>query len=85
MQLKADVTGVPVLVPKITEAASWGAGILGGMAAGQFGSAAKALEMSLEFVQKFTPDPVRHQQFTERYHLYQELYPALRGILHRMH
>ena len=36
LQLKADITGIPVVVPRITEAASWGAGILGGIAAGHF-------------------------------------------------
>jgi xylulokinase len=84
LQLKADITGIPVVVPRITEAASWGAGILGGIAAGHFNSARQALSTSLEFVRRFEPDPQRHQAFTERYNLYREIYLAMQSILHRM-
>jgi len=84
LQLKADITGVPVVVPRITEAASWGAGILGGIAAGHFSNFQQALDSSLEFVSRYEPDPQRHQAFTERYNLYREIYPAMQSILHRM-
>ncbi len=84
LQLKADITGIPVVVPRITEAASWGAGILGGIAAGHFSSARQALAGSLEFVSRYEPDSKRHQAFTERYNLYREIYPGMQSILHRM-
>jgi xylulokinase len=44
VQLKADITGIPIVVPRITEAACWGAALLGGVGAGVFGSAAQAME-----------------------------------------
>lgn len=84
LQLKADITGIPVVVPRITEAASWGAGILGGIAAGYFSNANQALAGSLEFVRRYEPDPRRHQAFTDRYNIYREIFPAMQSILHRM-
>jgi xylulokinase len=84
LQLKADICGVPVVTPCITEAASWGAALLAGTAAGLFSSAAEAAEEMLHFDRIFDPNPKRVALYEERYALYREVYPALRGIHHRM-
>jgi xylulokinase len=41
-QIVADVTGIPVVLPGITEAASWGAAVLAGVGVGLFPSAETA-------------------------------------------
>ena len=84
LQLKADICGIPVVVPRITEAASWGAALLAGMAAGIFSSAAEAAEEMLQLDRRFDPNPQRMALYEERYALYQEVYPALRDLHHRM-
>jgi xylulokinase len=84
LQLKADICGIPVIVPRITEAASWGAALLAGAAAGHFSSAAKAAEEMLHLDRRFEPNPKRMARYEERYELYREVYPALRDIHHRM-
>ena len=84
LQLKADITGFPVVVPRITEAAGWGAALLAGMGAGHFSSAAQAAEEMLHLEQRFDPDPARAARYEERYALYREVYPALVGLHHRM-
>ena len=84
LQLKADITGIPVVAPRITEAASWGAALLAGVGAGQFASAAQAAEEMLHLERRFDPDPARAARYEERYQLYREVYPALKGIHHRM-
>ena len=84
LQLKADITGIPVVVPRITEAASWGAALLAGMGAGRFASAAEAAVASLQLERRFEPNPERAARYEERYALYREVYPTLRGIHHRM-
>jgi xylulokinase len=84
LQLKADITGIPVVVPRITEAASWGAALLAGAGAGHFASAADAAEEMLHLERRFEPDPARAAMYEERYQLYREVYPALKGIHHRM-
>jgi xylulokinase len=84
LQLKADICGIPVIAPRITEAASWGAALLAGAAAGHFSSAAEAAEEMLHLDRKFEPNPKRMARYEERYELYREVYPALRDIHHRM-
>jgi xylulokinase len=84
LQLKADITGVPVVAPRITEAASWGAALLAGVAAGHFASAAQAAEEAVHLERKFEPDPKRAARYEERFALYREVYPTLKSIHHRM-
>ncbi|HET6443571.1 MAG TPA: FGGY-family carbohydrate kinase [candidate division Zixibacteria bacterium] len=84
LQLKADICGVPVVVPAITEAASRGAALLAGAAAGHFSSAAEAAEKKLLFGRRFDPDLKRKALYDERFDLYREVYPALKSIHHRM-
>jgi xylulokinase len=84
LQLKADICGVPVTVPKITEAASFGAALLAGTAAGHFSSATEAAEEMLHLDRTFEPNPIRMARYEERYALYREVYPTLKDIHHRM-
>ena len=84
LQLKADITGLPVAVPRVTEAASWGAAALAGTAAGCFASQGQAVEDSLQFDRIFEPYPQRSEIYTQRYALYRKIYPALAEINHLM-
>jgi xylulokinase len=84
LQLKADITGVPVVAPRITEAASWGAALLAGVGAGHFANAASAAQKLIHLERRFEPHPERMARYDERYALYQELYPTLKDIHHRM-
>lgn len=84
LQLKADVTGIPVIVPRITEAACWGAALLAGAGAGHFASVAKAAEETLQLRRRVEPDPERQARYEARYALYQEVYPAVKSIHHHM-
>jgi xylulokinase len=84
LQLKADITGVPVVAPRITEAASWGAALLAGLGAGHFVSAAEVAEETVYLDRWFEPNPERAARYKERYALYREVYPALKGIHHRV-
>jgi xylulokinase len=84
LQLKADITGVPVIAPRITEAASWGAALLAGVGAGHFASAAEIAEETVHLERRFEPDPGRMACYEERFALYREVYPTLKSIHHRM-
>jgi xylulokinase len=84
MQLKADITGLPVVVPQVSEAACWGAAILAGVGAGLFADPAQAAEEMLRLESRFEPDPERSARYAQRYDLYREIYPAVRGIQGRM-
>jgi xylulokinase len=84
LQLKADITGIPVAVPRITEAASWGAAALAGTGAGVFSSAAQAIESTLQFDRVIQPDPANQANYQHRYELYIQMYPVLRDLLHKL-
>jgi xylulokinase len=87
LQLKADITGIPVAVPHVTEAAGLGAALLAGVGAGVFPSAAAAADASLHIAATVTPDPVVRRAYAERYRLYRDLHDALapfnRGLRRR--
>jgi xylulokinase len=84
LQLKADVTGIPVLRPAVTEAACWGAALLAAQGAGLFADAARAAETSVTFTDRFQPNSDRTIAFKERFQLYQQLYPLLKQIHARL-
>ena len=84
LQLKADITGIPVVAPKITEAAGFGAALLAGVGAGLFSSAAEAANRFLELTDEYHPDETRHAAYTGQFELYRQVYPAIAPITHRL-
>jgi xylulokinase len=80
LQLKADVTGIPVVTPRVTEAAALGAALLAGAGAGIFATAAEAAERCLVLSDSYEPDAQRHAAYQQRFELYRELYPAIAPI-----
>jgi xylulokinase len=84
LQLKADISGIPVVAPRITEAAGWGAALLAGLAAGRFTNVAQAADDCVHLERRFEPNPARAARYSERFALYREVYPALKEILHRL-
>jgi xylulokinase len=84
LQLKADITGIPVSTPQVTEAAGMGAAILAGVAAGIFRDPATAIDEHLQITKTYQPNPKIKALYDERYELYKNLYPALRDINHKL-
>jgi len=76
-QIKADVTGVPVVVPRVTSAACLGAMFLGGQAAGLWTDPVAAARSANPIVKRFEPDPSRHAFYGRLYSLYNRLYSAV--------
>jgi xylulokinase len=76
LQIKADITGCPIKVPQITEAAATGAALLAGMGANIFHSAEEAASSVLHAVQIYEAD----KQAVEKYNtIYEHTYlPARR-------
>ncbi len=76
LQIKAEITGCPIKVPQITEAAATGAALLAGMGANIFHSGEDAASAVLHTVQIYEPDA----QAVEIYNtIYEQTYlPARR-------
>jgi len=84
LQLKADVTGLPVRRPRVAEAGCLAAAILAGVATGVYRSVPEAARAVIAFEKSFEPDMDRHAAYSARYELYVRLYPALKDILHAL-
>jgi xylulokinase len=84
LQLKADISGIPVVVPHVTEAACWGAALLAGAGAGVYSSIKEASARSVKLAAQYDPDPGRSSQYAELFGIYQDLYPTIKNILHRL-
>ncbi|PKO12946.1 MAG: hypothetical protein CVU39_21810 [Chloroflexi bacterium HGW-Chloroflexi-10] len=84
LQLKADITGTPVLRPRVTEAAAWGAALLAGYGAGVFADLGSAAEQHVVLEQRFDPKTTQLEQYRKSFAIYSQIYPALAPILHQM-
>ena len=82
LQLKADVFGKPVVSLQVSEAACLGAAILAGTAAGVFGSIDAGVKACVRSSECFTPDPIQHKLYEERFQRFCGIYPLLEGFNH---
>ena len=84
LQLKADITGIPVAVPSVTEASGLGAVILAGVGAGIYPDSCQAIESILEFEKRIEPQSETRKAYQARFEIYRDLYPTVKSILHRL-
>lgn len=80
MQIKADITDLPVSIIHTSEAASLGVAMLAGWATGVYSSLAEAAEQLTKPRKTFTPRPERVAHYQRQLTIYNDLYQALRGV-----
>jgi xylulokinase len=80
LQLKADITGKPIIRLDITESGCLGAAIQAGIACGLFSTREEALKKLVNQGQRFDPDPNEGEQYEEAFQLYQEIYHTVKPI-----
>ncbi len=77
-QIKADVTGLPVRVPRDVETTATGAAVVAVIAAGLDGDAVSVAERFVEYEpEEYAPDPSRMQLYEAVYSRYREYYGSL--------
>ena len=76
-QLKADVTGRPLVVPNVTEAAALGAAILAGIGAGLYKNAEEALKRVYKEKSRFSPRVENTKRYDRYYNVYRKIYKPL--------
>ncbi|MGE4488205.1 MAG: L-fuculokinase [Kiritimatiellales bacterium] len=81
LQVRADIFGIPIIRPRITEAGLLGTAMLAGIATGVFNNAIEAAELYVHDDRIFEPDAERHAIYREKQALYERLYPSLKPIL----
>ncbi len=83
-QLKADVTNLPVAVPRVAETAVLGAAILASVGVGIHPDLATATRRMVAIEDRLTPNPAVRAIYDQAYELYAGLYPALAQSFHRL-
>ncbi len=84
-QIKADVLGAPVTVPKLGHGAAAGAAILAGLATGMWPDLEAAKSITVGDGETFEPDPDMTDKYARRLELYRELQAALPPITRQLH
>ncbi len=77
LQMKADVIGMQIEKPVVTEAAVLGAAMLSALGHGEFSSLAESSEAFYRKSCVFDPNPANHQAYTEPYRRYQDMVKTL--------
>lgn len=83
-QTEADVTRRPVATTTQSDAATLGAAILAGIAAGYYANAMEAASQMVQICRTFEPDPRNFDVYDEAYSTYRQVYDALCPVFPRM-
>lgn len=84
MQLKADLTGLPVETVNQPEGGAFGAAVLAGVAVGAFSAVDEATEKLVRRVRRYEPDPRRTAAYEPRVHEYKAALQTLEPIAHEL-
>ncbi len=77
LQMKADVTGLPVSVPHELETTALGAALVAGVSCGVFDDLHQAVQMCVGVASYIEPNTKHRQVYESAYALYREVYAAL--------
>lgn len=76
-QIKADVLGMPVLLPQTSVGAPFGDALLAGMGVGLYDDIAR-IGAAVNIKAEYTPNMTHHQRYTRQYALFRRLYEHLK-------
>lgn len=80
LQLKADITGKPIVRLDVTESGCLGAAIQAGIACGVYASYGEAIDRLIRLGDRFEPNQIIGQQYAEMYATYRLLYQQVRPL-----
>ena len=84
MQVHADVSNVPITVPKVTEGPCLGSAILGAVAGGIYPDIQTAAEHMTSVDYVIAPDAEKHAQYRFYFEKYQEFYALAKDWMHQV-
>ncbi len=79
-QIMADVLGVPVHVPAVTESSALGAALCAGVGAGWYASLTEPRPVLRRRAASYQPDPAAAEVYAERYPAWREVYRRMLDI-----
>lgn len=80
-QIKADITGKPIVVPSSDTATTLGAAILAGVGVGLYKDFEEAVKLTVKAKRHHLPNKDNHELYKQNYKTYIKLYDNLKGIM----
>jgi xylulokinase len=77
-QIKADVLGIPIVLPRTPIGSPFGAAILAGMGTSAFPDARKSVLEMVRLEKRFDPNIENHERYTQSYRLFRDIYEHLK-------
>jgi xylulokinase len=77
-QIKSDVLGLPLLVPRISVGSAFGAAVLAGIGVGTFTDIRKSLLEMVQLDRRFEPNLANHKKYMQIYQLFRDIYEHLK-------
>jgi xylulokinase len=78
-QIKADVLGRPLLLPRTSVGSPFGAAVLAGMGVGVYPDVRKSLLEMVQLERRFDPNPANHERYNRTYQVFRDIYDHLKG------
>lgn len=82
-QIKADVTGLPILAVSSDTATTLGAAILAGVGVGFYSSFDEAVELTVKVKRQYEPNDSKREVYDKNYRTYLDIYNDLKATMHR--
>ncbi len=76
-QMKADILGMTISIPKVEDAAALGAALLAGAGTGQYSDLHKAAQDLVKVRKSYLPNEERHEVYSAIYNQYERIYDSV--------
>ena len=83
-QIKADVLGVPILIPRTSVGAPFADAFLVGMGLGIYQDLQGALDQMIRIKARYEPNEEHHELYNEMYGIFRNIYENLREEFDRL-
>lgn len=83
-QIKADVLGLPIVLPGSSVGAVFGGAVLAGLGTGLYTDAATVVRDSFRVKERFVPDAEKHRLYREHHEVFRGLYDQLKSSFARL-
>lgn len=78
-QIKADILGVPILLPEAGTGAPFGNALMVGMGLGIYPDIRQTVRDTVKIGKRYEPNLANHAHYNEIYYIFRQIYESLRG------
>ena len=83
-QIKADVLGIPILLPETSVGAAFGDAMLAGIGLGIYTDIGESLGTMVKIRARYEPDPQNHRLYRELYRVFRSIYEHIKDDFDEM-